>query len=174
MNTIIIISISIIIVICLLVSITTNYWLYGQMMFGTTTEHEYIGLWNRCLHTNDGIKCVNTSDLGKIKNLQLIRFFSSGSLILMITSLFFIKNKFYSVLCIGLSGIFSLLSCIFWRIDPAIKYALDKEIQIENKDISKIGYSFYMGIIAGIVAIILSILVQFKLHTITTINYTEL
>ncbi len=143
-----------VIIIFSIIAISTNYWMYGSNL----DFEENIGLWNTCssISSDTNETCEKTSDLNKIKNLIAIQFFSVSSLLLMIASLFlmhFFPNKLYSVICIGLSGIFALISCILWKTDPSMK---DKDPN------AKTGYSFYLEIFSGLLAITLSILLQYN------------
>jgi len=153
-----------------IVAVSTNYWSTssGNIPYdiqGDTTSYRLnLGLWKSCTSIkgpdgSDNNSCMDTSDPNgpNFKNLKTVRILSISSLVLLAISLYLLyampKQKEYFVLFLVLAGILSISSIISWNNDPGAK---DAGNQLKH------GYSWYLELISGLLAILLAGLTQFN------------
>jgi len=157
----------ILILILSIIAVSTNYWSINSITLNndpdsniTNITSDY-GLWNFCQSQGNNRKtCINTMDISSnnLKNLKTVRILSISSLVLIALSLYLLyampNQKEYFILCVVLSGILSIISVILWNNDPAFKNIIGS---------IKHGYSWYLELISGLIAILLGILTQFNI-----------
>jgi hypothetical protein len=152
-----------------IVAVSTNYWSTTNTInsINSNTGNPAklsgdIGLWKSCLYDTELSEtqsdCTNSSDpsIG-LKNLKTVRILSISSLVLIALSLYLLyampKQKEYFILCLVLAGILSVISVILWNNDPGIK---------DPSGNTKHGYSWYLELISGLLAVLLAGLTQFN------------
>ena len=166
----------ILILILSIVAVSTNYWSTSK---GTIDDKQgdiakysvNAGLWKACTSISTSIKgipgpgnknqCMDTSTPGpnglNLKNLNTVKILSISSLVLFALSLYLLyampKQKEYFVLCLVLAGILSIASVIAWNNDPSLKDQGNKLKQ---------GYSWYLELSSGLLAVLLAGLTQFN------------
>jgi len=158
-----------------IVAVSTNYWSTskGSVPYdlqGDTGKYSInIGLWKACTSiegipgSGDNNTCVDSSKSGpdddnpNLKNIKTVRILSISSLVLIALSLYLLyampKQKEYFILCLVLAGILSVISVILWNNDPGLKDPLHT---------AKHGYSWYLELISGLLAVLLAGLTQFN------------
>jgi len=154
----------ILILILSIVAVSTNYWSINSITLNNDPDSNITsdyGLWNFCQSQGNNKKtCINTMDItsNNLKNLKTVRILSISSLVLIALSLYLLyampNQKEYFILCVVLSGILSIISVILWNNDPAFKNIIGA---------IKHGYSWYLELISGLIAILLGILTQFNI-----------
>ena len=158
-----------------IIAVSTNYWSTTSVVDDDTSVVNIdIGLWKVCNTTGDLIECKDTDNIGydlgsnakyEFKNLEAIKILSISSIVLILISivvLFLIpNNKEYLVIFLVLAGLFFIISAILLKTEPLFKNAL---LINSMKGYSlKSGYSWYLELIGGIIAILLGIATQFNI-----------
>ena len=151
-----------------IIAISTKYWSTSTLatndVFGNSVQTTGdIGLWESCVYTK-GLgqtvsQCENSSESdilgGGLKHLTSVKILSISSIVLVVLSLYLLyampKQKQYFILSLVLAGILSIISVILWNNEPSFK---------NNITDLKPGYSFYLELSSGIIAILLGILTQ--------------
>lgn len=153
-----------------IVAVSTNYWSTSTINMNDPDNGNSakmsgdIGLWKSCLYLNEQgntqSDCKNSSDpdIG-LKNIKTVRILSISSLVLIAISLYLLyampKQQEYFILCLVLAGILSVASVILWNNDPGLK-------DPSNTNTAKHGYSWYLELISGLLAVLLAGLTQFN------------
>ena len=151
-----------------IVAVSTNYWSINNINknnnpdnINNNTINSNFGLWKFCqTQGNDKKICINTANLSSnnLQNLNTVKILSISSLFLIALSLYLLyympKQKEYFVLCLVLAGILSVISVIIWNNDKAFKNYIG--------DV-KHGYSWYLQLFNGLIAILLGSLTQLNI-----------
>jgi hypothetical protein len=159
-----------------IVAVSTNYWSTSTVSISDNEGDSLkmtgeVGLWKSCTKGSanipdinvqginiDTANCTDSSDPSVgLKNLKTVRILSISSLVLIALSLYLLyampKQKEYFILCLVLAGILSVISVILWNNDPGLK---------EPSGNAKHGYSWYLELISGLLAVLLAGLTQFN------------
>ena len=156
-----------------IVAVSTNYWSTNTInTIDPDTRNPAkmsgdIGLWKSCMYVNESgntqSDCTDSSESGpddstpNLKNIKTVRILSISSLVLIALSLYLLyampKQKEYFILCLVLAGILSVISVILWNNDPGLK---------DPSNTAKHGYSWYLELISGLLAVLLGGLTQFN------------
>ena len=162
-----IIKIGVIILILILgiIAISTKYWSTNNIKIYGVNAGIDIGLWKVCTYmkgkNQDKTICNNTNKQNgpDLKHLNAVKILSISSIVLVVISLYLIyampKHKEYFILSLVLAGILSIISVILWNNDPSLKNTTGDK----SNDL-KPGYSFYLELSSGLIAILLGILTQ--------------
>lgn len=169
-------------------SVFTNTWSVIEMKSDLGKSESDAGLWKTCMKITgpDGkvvpnpipnstkslrdmypfskdYTCSDPQNAGyKSSTLTAIRVFSITGLVLLLFSVILIiaapEHKGYFMISLMIGGICSIVASILW--------ATDKDIQIPSDSPSNVtehyGYSWYLSLISGIIAILFSLLVHFN------------
>ena len=169
-------------------SVFTNTW---SVKFGTldgvSIEGDY-GLWKGCAQmkgpdgkviptsSQKGVRdmypfsknytCVSADDDGKgykSNTLTAVRAFAIAGMVLLLLAVVLIvaapEHKGYFMISLMLGGLFSIVAAILWTTD--------KDVNLTDSDKASgvtehYGYSWYLGLISGIFALLFSLLVHFN------------
>jgi uncharacterized membrane protein YqjE len=170
------IIICIIIIILLLVGTFTNLWtvISTPKNIGESMDFKFtIGLFKFCRISSKDNECQNISDikgdpevsknvLTTIKNIKIFLFAGIVLILLSIIILLFIpKQREYFILTLGLGGILSIIGVSIWSTNKNLNGKFFKD-SIPEINVG-FGYSYYLQLFAGIIAILYTICNQFFL-----------
>ena len=145
----------IVIIIVQFIAIISNNWVEYNID-SVPNKNIKIGLWKGCVNN----VCADVDVSKSSSTILITRIFTIISLILLVVSciLLFLPGmttkNIYLILVIAISGILSTLSSILFSQDRSI-----------TDYYSKLGLPFYLELISGIILIISSIILKFKLES---------
>jgi len=144
----------IVIIIAQFIAIISNNWVEYNIDF--PNKNIKIGLWKGCVNN----VCLDIDVSKSSSTILITRIFTIISLILLVVSciLLFLPGmttkNIYLISVIAISGILSILSSILFSQDESLA-----------NSISKLKLPFYLELISGIILIISSIILKFKLES---------
>lgn len=175
-----------------IISVSTNTWQVDSITKKITDDSNVsietdIGLWKKCykitgpdgkpinqssMHIRDmyplskNYKCENTDsdDVGNT-TLTSMKILSIGGSVFLLLSLVLLiiipyNKNFLIPLLIG--GVMMLVSITLWAKDDKLKASKDPEAQSLNINKEHYGYSWYLGLVSGVLSILFSLIVYFN------------
>ena len=171
-------------------SVFTNTWSVTNTKFpdGSGSYEGDAGLWKACAKATgpDGkdipippqnsvrdmypfsknYTCVSADDDGKgykSNTLTAIRAFAIAGMVLLLLAVVLIvaapEHKGYFMISLMIGGIFSIVAAILWTTDKDVNLNDDRKAAGITEHY---GYSWYLGLISGIFALLFSLLIQFN------------
>ena len=172
-------------------SVFTNTWSVTNTKMPDGSIETDSGLWKGCLKAKgpDGkdipiptssqkavrdmypfsknYTCVSADDDSKgykSNTLTAIRAFAiAGMVLLLLADVLIIaapEHKGYFMISLMLGGLFSIVAAILWTTDKDVNLTADQKAASNSTE--HYGYSWYLGLISGIFALLFSLLVHFN------------
>jgi hypothetical protein len=173
-------------------SVFTNTWSVANIKYpdGSGSSESDLGLWKGCVQIKgpDGkvipmptssqkvvrdmypfsknYTCVSADDDGKgykSNTLTAVRAFAIAGMVLLLLAVVLIiaapEHKGYFMISLMLGGLFSIVAAIIWTTDKDVNLTDDEKATGATEHY---GYSWYLGLISGIFALLFSLLVHFN------------